>query len=218
MGAEHLKRRTVSLDCDTIYFSDILSQVRALPDGHGACFYFEDHGTAPIFSYIQTDEHGLVHKLAEKRAISEKANSGAYAFPSAAALHQWSAKGLDDRLDGSMQTQEYFTSLLIGEMINKGNLPFLGVQISTKDFSCVGTPTQLREFLTRLRNKDPQIQSKKQRFCFDLDMTLVGAPEIPGDYSTCPPIWRNIELVRQLHECGHHIIIVGRSLSICGKH
>lgn len=55
MTKEHLQHRTVSLDCDTIYWNDILSSVRKLPSGHGGCFYFIDQGDKPIFSYIQTE-------------------------------------------------------------------------------------------------------------------------------------------------------------------
>ena len=210
MSAEHLSRRTVSLDCDTIYFADVLSSVRRLPEQHGACFYFKDDGPAPIFSYIRTDENDLIIEIQEKRAISNKANSGAYVFPSAQILRTWSARGLDSKLDGSsdVHKSEYFTSLLISQMIHSGEVHFLGVPIEATDFSCVGTPPQLHAFLQRLKNKDSQIHFKKQRFCFDLDMTLVGTPEVTGDYSTCPPIWRNIKLVQQLHEAGHHIIIV----------
>ena len=94
-------------------------------------------------------------------------------------------------------------------MIRGGAIPFLGVPISLSDFCCVGTPGQLHDFLRRLKKKENHhFQPRKQRFCFDLDMTLVGAPKVAGDYSTCPPIWRNIELVQQLHDAGHHIIIV----------
>ena len=71
-------------------------------------------------------------------------------------------------------------------------------------------PEQLQDLLKLLKTDTSNlpIKLKKRRFCFDLDMTLVGVPEIPGDYSTCPPIWRNIKLVRALYNSGHHIIIV----------
>jgi capsule biosynthesis phosphatase len=49
--------------------------------------------------------------------------------------------------------------------------------------------------------------AKRIRFCFDLDNTLVTLPKVPGDYTSVEPIPRNIELVRQLHAAGHHIII-----------
>jgi hypothetical protein len=56
MTKKHLQRRTVSLDCDTIYWGDVLGQIRKMPKGHGGCFYFVDDGIKPIFSYIQTEE------------------------------------------------------------------------------------------------------------------------------------------------------------------
>ena len=55
MSAQDLGRRTVSLDCDTIYWNDILGDVRKMPDGYCGCFYFADDGDKPIFSYIKTE-------------------------------------------------------------------------------------------------------------------------------------------------------------------
>lgn len=94
-------------------------------------------------------------------------------------------------------------------MLENG-IPFLAVPVNEQDFNVVGTPEQLTSFLARaksgsLSSKTPQ---RKSRFCFDLDMTLVGAPVIAGDYSTCPPIEANIKLVQQLYHAGHHIIVV----------
>jgi hypothetical protein len=210
MSEEHRQRRTVSLDCDTIYFTNILQFVRELPTGHGGCVYFNDEGTNPIYSYIRTDgsDRNLIVELQEKKAISSKANTGAYIFPSAETLRIWAAKVLDSRLAGTSSQQigdEYYTSHLIATMIN--DIPFVAIPISTSDFSCVGTPSQLNKFLLRIKN-EPSLGIRKRRFCFDLDQTLVGLPQNPGDYSTCPPIWKNIELVRELHKAGHYIIIV----------
>ena len=53
MPPDVLSRRTVSLDCDTIYWADILGEIRQMPRGHGGCFYFKDHGGKPVFSYIK---------------------------------------------------------------------------------------------------------------------------------------------------------------------
>lgn len=208
MPASYRRRKTISLDCDTIYFHDILTKVRQLPSGHGGCFYFEDEGNQPIFSYIVYDEANVITEIQEKKAISTHANTGAYVFPSGNALQTWSNILLDSKLDPTSKHEgEYFTSQMIEEMIKTGGVPFTALHLSKDDFSCVGTPRQLDEFLLKINRKDPAIKSKKQRFCFDLDMTLVGYPEIPGDYSTCPPIWQNIELVRALYNSGHHIII-----------
>jgi hypothetical protein len=55
MTKDLLARKTVSLDCDTIYWADILGSIRSMPQGHGGCFYFPDTGNKPIFSYIKTE-------------------------------------------------------------------------------------------------------------------------------------------------------------------
>lgn len=55
MSKEHLTRKTVSLDCDTIYWQDILQSVRSMPPQYGGCVYFVDNGDRPIFSYIKTE-------------------------------------------------------------------------------------------------------------------------------------------------------------------
>lgn len=192
-----------------------------MPEDHGACFYFEDTGNQPIFSYIRTETdkagHEIINAIQEKEAISTKANSGAYVFPSTTVLNSWAEKMLDSKLDPTDdKVGEYYTSQMIEVMINSGVL-FLGIYISVDDFSCVGTPEQLRDFLRRIKNKEKGILPEKQRFCFDLDSTLVGVPEVAGDYSTCAPIWKNIELVRALHASGHHIIIVGAPQIRCTR-
>lgn len=69
----------------------------------------------------------------------------------------------------------------------------------------MGTPAQLTSFLTSLQHR-PEVVAKR-RFCFDLDSTLVTPPTIKGDYSSCLPIPKNIKLVQQLHQAGHHIIV-----------
>lgn len=94
-------------------------------------------------------------------------------------------------------------------MIENG-IPYIGLPIDEEDFTIVGTPEQLREFLrsVKLGRLGCDVQMKKRRFCFDLDMTLVGAPKVSGDYTTCPPIEHNIKLVQQLYNAGHYIIIV----------
>lgn len=82
---------------DTIYWADILTSVRFLPPAHGAVFYFPDSGNKPIFSYIKTDDekNGLIIDIQEKKAISNKANTGAYVFATAEMLQDWAARSID---------------------------------------------------------------------------------------------------------------------------
>lgn len=44
MSPAEVRRKSISLDCDTIYFSDVLGSFRAVPSGCGSSFYFEDEG------------------------------------------------------------------------------------------------------------------------------------------------------------------------------
>ncbi|KAG4441640.1 hypothetical protein IFR05_002847 [Cadophora sp. M221] len=196
---------------DTIYWADILQHVRDMPIQYGAVLYFPDEGTNPIYSYTKTEDGSipLITDIREKKAISNKANTGAYVFVTASLLHTWAAKNIDSnaqRPKGS-EIGEYYTSQMIGTMIHDARLPFLGLPLSRKDFSCVGMPEQLEDLLMQMKDGQRPNHVKKRRFCFDLDMTLVGVPAVSGDYSTCPPIWKNIRLVQQLHKAGHHIII-----------
>lgn len=44
MSPVEVRRKSISLDCDTIYFSDVLGRFRECASGCGSSFYFEDEG------------------------------------------------------------------------------------------------------------------------------------------------------------------------------
>ncbi|PHH60339.1 hypothetical protein CDD81_1824 [Ophiocordyceps australis] len=210
MTGEQAERKTVSLDCDTMYWMDILSRVRKLEGSQGACVYFADEGDKPVYSYIKTelrDGVEMITEIAEKKAISNKANSGAYVFPSARQLRHWAAEMLDMNHDRP-EIGEYYTSQLIAHMVQQGVVN-VGLGVQRHHLSCVGTPEQLHDFLGLVKSGKCRlpVALQKRRFCFDLDMTLVGSPGVEGDYSTCLPIERSIGLVQELHRAGHYIII-----------
>lgn len=71
-----LARKCISLDCDTIYFTDILTQFRASTSS--CCFYFEDLAGKPIFSYLNLDESNRILEVKEKVPISNHANTGRF--------------------------------------------------------------------------------------------------------------------------------------------
>lgn len=199
MNEEELKRKTISLDCDTIYFTNVLESFRNLNSEYNSIFYFNDEGEKPVFSYITLDKEDFVTEVREKVAISKNANTGAYGFSSGEVMRNYCTKILNG---GVGETGEYYVSNIIASML-EDKAKFKGIYVD--DFSCVGTPWQLEEFMKRIKLRPELI--KKQRFCFDLDNTLVTHPEVRGDYSTVKPIWKNIKLVRELKEMGHYIII-----------
>ena len=151
-----MSRRTVSLDCDTIYFDNILSRVRSLPSGYGGTITFDDAGDPPVFSYVETDHRNRVVDIKEKIAISRHANTGAYIFPSGFLLRQHAASFLDHRVD-HQALGEYYTSSLIADMILSG-ITFMAIEIPRTAFTCVGTPTQLTAFLRTLQHRPDMVK------------------------------------------------------------
>lgn len=182
-----------------------------LVKGQGASYYFEENSGRPIFSYLKLDEDDEIKDIREKVIISTHANTGAYAFASGGVLREYCAKRLDSDVG---ELGEYYTSGVIKEMIDDGRV-FRGIRV--EDFVCVGTPRQLQDFLASLRDRDLDRGSittksvedihRKQRFCFDLDGTLVTFPEAARDYATVKPIESNVKLAQELHAAGHTIIV-----------
>ena len=58
MSPAELSRKTICLDCDNLYFSDVLGGFRDVPRTSGACFFFTDEGTAAIYSYLKLGDLG----------------------------------------------------------------------------------------------------------------------------------------------------------------
>lgn len=163
LNARHRQRRTVSLDCDTIYFYDILSEIRNIPADSGSLCFFEDEGEESIFSYVRFDETSkAVTEIQEKVKISSHANTGAYGFRNAVELSKHLGKVLAKPVP---EIGEFHTSTVIAEMIREG-LKFQAVPVPIEDFACVGTPKQLRVFLeSPIRTKSIQ---KGHKILFDL--------------------------------------------------
>jgi len=67
------------------------------------------------------------------------------------------------------------------QMIEEGH-SFKALEVDPRRMHVLGTPAQLRSFCVS-RQKQPRL-----RICFDLDHTLVTAPRVTGDYSSCEPI------------------------------
>lgn len=177
------------LDADTYYQAGVVSRW----GGDNAIFVFEDKGTNPVFSYVETGE-GRVLRIAEKEQISHHACVGAYGFRSAFELRDACRCILaaDRRSRG-----EFYTSTAIQQLIDDGS-HFSAVHLQAGEWFCVGTPLQLRMESLNQRN------SAKYRFCFDIDHTLV---HCSTDYTSWQPVAKNIAFLRFLHAEGHTIIL-----------
>lgn len=145
---ERAQRRVVSLDCDTLYYFDVLAAFRRLPLRAGGVTFFKDTGSKPMFSYICLDEENRVTDIREKDPVSENANTGAYGFADVVMLQKYLSKLLEMH---SPERGEFYTSSVI-EMMVKDGLEFFGIE--AEEFACVGTPEQLLSFIDFLkRNK-----------------------------------------------------------------
>lgn len=194
VGGLNLTGETLFLDCDTIYFDDVLSWARN--SQRSKIFYsVKDENEKPIYSYIQTDRaNGRVLSIKEKVKISNFANTGAYFFNDFKLFQEVGRKLISNK---ERQNNEYYISGVYNDIIERGE--WVASQ-EVGSFSCVGTPLELRQHCLAYGG-----DSKK--FCFDLDNTLVTYPKTKGNYDTCEPIQKNINLLNFLHRNGHHIIV-----------
>ena len=191
LSEEELNAPFLLVDGDTIYDGESLSEFEG---DSNLIFYSVNTDPNPIYSYIKVDEEGKVLEIAEKVKISDYANTGAYGFENGLKL-----KSYIEELLSIETTKELYISQVYSLMLERGE-EILACEI--KDFDCVGTPLQLKVYSNKSK-----YDSKLLRLCFDLDNTLVSYPKVPGDYSSVTPIKKNIDLVRELYELGHTIII-----------
>jgi capsule biosynthesis phosphatase len=189
------------LDGDNFYSVDIVSKWK----GMNKVITFTS--TSNLYSYVQVNNDNKVTDIIEKQPISPYACSGAYGFNSYKTLWRYSKKVVDNDIK---QNGEYYTSAIIKEMICDGT-EFQTERINkSSDWTCLGTPIQVRQFC----NNYPKFSCvttndkiRKMRICFDLDNTLVTFPFIKNDYTSVNPIQKNIDFLRYLKSFGHTIII-----------
>ncbi|MBN23207.1 MAG: hypothetical protein CL678_18115 [Bdellovibrionaceae bacterium] len=191
----------ICLDCDNFYLSDIISKW----NGENCVFSFKDTNKKPIYSYIDCNDDKIID-IREKEKISNYACTGAYGFDSIKNLEQYTKEIIEKKI---LQKNEFYTSGVIKAMIKQGYY-FKKKEIATKDYICLGSPLQLKIFYNNypkhsaINGKD---FIKSQRFCFDLDNTLVTFPTIPNDYTSVQPITKTINILKYLKNFGHTIII-----------
>jgi len=190
---ETLSQNIMIMDCDTFYFDNVIQRYQNSVTKN-SIFYFNDQQEYPIYSYIKIDQEGLVTEIREKVKISENANCGIYCFETGQLLKKYCSKLLETN---HLDRGEFYISCLYDLML-KDEIVIGSQQIS--NFNCVGTPMQLKIFCETHANG-------LDRFCFDLDGTLVTKPQIDGDYSSCLPIEKNINLLKHLKNLGHYVII-----------
>jgi len=149
-------KKTMLFDCDTFYTTDVISIYRDINEN--AVFYTFNNEENPLYSYISFDSDNIVNSIAEKKKISDNANTGIYCFNDISELFEFSKYVVENNITFN---NEPYTSCIIDKMI-KNNKVFVGVEISNTNVFNLGTPKQLEEYI-----KNTYI------FLFDLDGTLV---------------------------------------------
>jgi hypothetical protein len=223
MDANQRRRRTISLDCDTLWFCDVLGGARALPSDTGASFYFHDDAedaSAP-YSYIRVDPRTQkIVDIREKVAISRLANNGAYVFASAAQALAGLEELLDEKVgevkiqtDKQAWVKDDDASSLNTALAQENPAAYSHrhhyvsgliarlisnkapfLAVRAKDFASLSTPSQLKAFLARLRRGEV-LGARAMRFCFALDGTLVNC--VDDDFEDASPIHKNIQIARR---------------------
>ena len=162
--------RCLIMDCDAFYTDNIVQKYRDVPEPLNAVFYTKNTDKNPVYSYIRfTDKQ--ITEIAEKRKISDNANTGVYCFAEMKELKRFCDRVVSQGLtDGG----EFYMSCVIREMIREGHL-FRPLCLENNRVFNVGTPEQLDMYLERTH-----------LFSFDLDGTLVLTDKIYYD------VWKNI--------------------------
>jgi len=189
-----LKNKCVLLDCDTFYHINILDIYRN--QNNNAVFCFKDNQDKPIFSYLKINNN-IIEDIKEKIKISEYANTGCYCFEKGFLLKKYCENIIEKNI---REKGEFYTSCVIKEMLLDNHIFHPNI-INLKDFSCVGTPLQLKIYCSSFKN------NYNKRFCFDIYKTLLSYPEIYDDYTTIKPNIKNIDYLKYLKNLGHTIIL-----------
>lgn len=145
------------------------------------------------FSFIQIENNRVVN-IEEKNKISDYYCCGLYGFKNVDSFNFYANKIIMNNLKTK---NEFYFSKLYKIMIenNEEIIPIL-----------INKTIHIGSYSEIITNKD-NLNKKKLRICFDLDNTLVTNPTKSGDYSTVKPIHKNIELLNNMKNEGHEIII-----------
>jgi capsule biosynthesis phosphatase len=145
------------------------------------------------YSFIQIRNNSVIN-IEEKNKISDNYCCGFYGFKNVNNFKVYSKKLLDNNF--KTKNEFYFSQLY--KLIISDNTkiePFL-----IENTKHIGSYNEIY-------NNKNLVTKNKLRVCFDLDNTLVTYPTIINDYSSVKPIHKNIQLLNDLKNDGHEIII-----------
>ena len=145
------------------------------------------------YSFIKIINDKIVN-IVEKNKISDTYCCGIYGFKNAINFNTYAKKLLDKNY--KTKNEFYFSQLY--KLIIEDNKIIEPIFIENTKH--IGSYNEIID-------KQNIIAKNKLRICFDLDNTLCTYPTIPNDYTSVKPIHKNIELLHNLKNDGHEIII-----------
>jgi HAD superfamily hydrolase (TIGR01509 family) len=153
---------TLLVDADNFYTTDIISLIKKTPEKNQV-ICFETTNEKPIFSYIKTDptQGNKITEIAEKRKISNYANTGAYYFASPDILYASTSKVTQE----TISTEPYISHAIAHSLAQ--NTDWYATHIPKETYFSLGTPEQVAAY-----------EARTNGFLFDLDGTLVNTDEI----------------------------------------
>lgn len=111
---------------------------------NGALLTFNSN--EPCFSYAKTDKNGYLIKTKEKEVISNHAICGVYYFKK---LEFFMDSVIDLIVESDLSKGEYYMSNVFNHLLKTTKKIAI---FDIKSFHCVGTPEQLKEYLTGEQN------------------------------------------------------------------
>ncbi len=157
-------RPTLLADADNFYTTDIISIVKKNPE-QNQVICFETHDEPPVFSYVKLAGNGCfnnkIEEIAEKKKISNYANTGSYYFASAEHL-----KSVTSKVSQEMSQTEPYISHAIAHSLSQ-KIAWYATKILKEAYISLGTPEQVKAY-----------EARTNAFLFDLDGTLVNTDQI----------------------------------------
>lgn len=111
----------------------------------GSILVFKDQELNPKWSFIKTNNEGLVTEVAEKKPISNLATVGIYLFKTG---KMYCEAAIDMILENDRVNDEFYTCPVYNYLIKNGaKIGYF--EISQEHMNGIGTPNDLREYLKR---------------------------------------------------------------------
>ena len=138
---DYLDCPVLSLDSDSFYQINVIEKW----NGKNCVFSIIDKNKDAKYSYVKIDNiyNNYIIDIKEKEKISDYACTGGYGFESVGRLIKFTDLIIENNIT---QKNEFYTSGVIKEMIQKNNL-FKNIIIESKDFISLGTPEQVQDYL-----------------------------------------------------------------------